>query len=181
MNYEFDAFSEGVADGGLRNKNQIKLVIEYLSALLTDPLTKEVAVEALTSSSLANYFETVQAIDELISMGNIKLGEDNVLVLTRQGSESLDTLMNEIPASIRESAISAASIIQLRKKNEEATNTKIIKNGDSYDVVCKIMNKDVTLVELKLHADDYEQADKIKNTFIEKPEKLYEAVVSLLY
>lgn len=181
MDYEFDAFTEGVDAGGLRSRNQIKLIIEYLAVLLSEPLTADVAIEALTTSALANYFETAQAIAELVSSGNLTKDESGVLTITKKGSESLNELMSGIPASVREAAMTSASVIQLRKRNEGAANASIIPNGDCYDVVCKIMHKDTVLVELKLHADDYDQAYKIKTSFVENPEKVYEAVVSLLY
>ncbi len=181
MDYEFDAFTEGVDAGGLRSRNQIKLIIEYLAVYLSEPLTSDVAVESLTTSALANYFETRQAVEELVTSGNLSRDENDELTITKKGLDSLNELMGEIPASVKETAMTSASVIQLRMRNEGAANASIVKNGDAYEVVCKIMHKDTVLVELKLHADDYDQAYKIKESFVESPEKIYEAVVSLLY
>lgn len=181
MDYEFDAFTEGVDAGGLRSKKEIKLIIEYLVLYLNDSVTSDVVIEALTGSALANYFETTQAVDELVASGNLTRGENNELTITKKGSDSLKELMDGIPASVREAAMTSASVIQLRNRNEGAANAAIVKNGEAYEVVCKIMHKDTVLVELKLHADDYTQASKIKKSFVESPEKIYEAVVSLLY
>ena len=181
MDYEFDAFTKGVDAGGLRSRNQIKLIIEYLAMYLSEPLTSDVVIESLTVSALANYFETTQAVEELVSSGNLTRNENNELTITKKGSDSLRELMDGIPASVRETAMTSASVIQLRKRNEGAANASIVKNGEAYEVVCKIMHRDTVLVELKLHADDYEQARKIKESFVESPEKIYEAVVSLLY
>ncbi len=181
MDYEFDAFTEGVDAGGLRSKKEIKLIIEYLVLYLNDSVTSDVVIEALTGSALANYFETTQAVDELVTSGNLTRGENNELTITKKGSDSLKELMDGIPASVREAAMTSASVIQLRNRNEGAANAAIVKNGEAYEVVCKIMHKDTVLVELKLHADDYTQASKIKKSFVESPEKIYEAVVSLLY
>lgn len=181
MDYEFDAFTEGVDAGGLRSKKEIKLIIEYLVLYLNDSVTSDVVIEALTGSALANYFETTQAVDELVASGNLTRGENNELTITKKGSDSLKELMDGIPASVREAAMTSASVIQLRNRNEGAANASIVKNGEAYEVVCKIMHKDTVLVELKLHADDYTQASKIKKSFVESPEKIYEAVVSLLY
>lgn len=181
MDYEFDAFTEGVDAGGLRSKKEIKLIIEYLVLYLNDSVTSDVVIEALTGSALANYFETTQAVDELVASGNLTRGKNNELTITKKGSDSLKELMDGIPASVREAAMTSASVIQLRNRNEGAANAAIVKNGEAYEVVCKIMHKDTVLVELKLHADDYTQASKIKKSFVESPEKIYEAVVSLLY
>lgn len=181
MDYEFDAFTEGVDAGGLRSKKEIKLIIEYLVLYLNDSVTSDVVIEALTGSALANYFETTQAVDELVASGNLTRGENNELTITKKGSDSLKELMDGIPASVREAAMTSASVIQLRNRNEGAANAAIVKNGEAYEVVCKIMHKDTVLVELNLHADDYTQASKIKKSFVESPEKIYEAVVSLLY
>ena len=95
MDYDSNTFNEGVSPGGLRSTTQIKLLIEYLASALDEPLTKDVAVEALTTHMLANYFETVQAIEELLRNGSLQKAGDGTLALTGIGKESLGELFGE--------------------------------------------------------------------------------------
>ena len=54
---EFDAFTGGVADGGLRTKNDIKILICYMLATLDAPFSKNDMIRVLQETALANYFE----------------------------------------------------------------------------------------------------------------------------
>ena len=45
----------------------------------------------------------------------------------------------------------------------------------------RILHKDNVLMELTLHAVDYEQADKIRNSFNDNTAKIYGQIISMLY
>ena len=67
---EYDSFSEGVELGGLRTKNEIKILIGYLLSRLDTPLKREQLDEIICGEELANYFEMSQALSELADSGN---------------------------------------------------------------------------------------------------------------
>ncbi len=181
MDYDDKTFTEGVSPGGLRSTTQIKLLIEYLASSLDEPLTRDVAVEALTMHMLANYFETVQAIEELTANGSIAKSDDGILTLTDVGRETLGELYGELPVSVRERALADAAAVQLRKRIEGSTVCKIEPAENGYNVICKILHKDNVLMGLTLHAVDYEQADKIRNSFNDNTARIYGQIISMLY
>ena len=181
MDYDSNTFTEGVSPGGLRSTTQIKLLIEYLASALDEPLTKEVAVEALTMHMLANYFETVQAVEELLKNGSLRKAEDGTLQLTDIGRETLSELFGELPASVRERALADGAAVQLRKRIEGSTVCKIEPADSGYNVICQILHKDNVLMGLTLHAVDYEQADKIRTSFNDNTAKIYGQIISMLY
>ncbi len=181
MDYDNNTFNEGVSPGGLRSTTQIKLLIEYLASSLDEPLTRDVAVEALTTHMLANYFEAVQAVEELIRNGSLEKTGDETLILTDNGKESLRELYGELPASVRERALADAASVQLRKRIEGSTACKIEQTESGYNVICEILHKGSVLMGLTLHAVDYEQADKIRNSFNDNTAKIYGQIISLLY
>ena len=179
MDYDSNAFTQGVSPGGLRNTAQIKLLVEYLVSRLDEPLTADIAVEALTKNMLANYFESVQAVDELVANGSLIRGEDGVLTLTDKGRRTLAEIGGELPASVRERALADAAAVQLRKKLEGMTDTKIEQTDDGCNVTCKVLHKDKVLLSVTLHAVDYEQAEKIADAFNSDPAGIYGSIISL--
>jgi hypothetical protein len=179
MDYDSNAFTQGVSPGGLRNTAQIKLLVEYLVSRLDEPLTADIAVEALTKNMLANYFESVQAVDELVANGSLIRGEDGVLTLTDKGRRTLAEIGGELPASVRERALADAAAVQLRKKLEGTTDTKIEQTDDGCNVTCKVLHKDKVLLSVTLHAVDYEQAEKIADAFNSDPAGIYGSIISL--
>ena len=68
----FDTFDAGVAPGGLRSKNEIKILICYLFASVNDKMSQSLVVEAIRADELANFFEIVVAFEELIRDGNLR-------------------------------------------------------------------------------------------------------------
>ncbi|MCR5522993.1 MAG: DUF4364 family protein [Clostridia bacterium] len=180
MNNEINAFDKGVAIGGLRNTTQIKLLIEYLVENAKEPLTRDVAVEALVTHELANYFEASQAVDDLIANQSIVKDRDGLLCITHKGSEALRELIKDLPASVRETAMADATAVQTRRRNEKENTATIVTVDSGYNVVCNIMHKDEILMSVTLYAADFEQAESIKNRFIDDPSALYSTVLSIL-
>jgi hypothetical protein len=179
MDYDSNAFTQGVSPGGLRNTAQIKLLVEYLVSRLDEPLTADVAVEALTKHMLANYFESVQAVDELVANGSLMRDENGVLSLTEKGRRTLAEIGGELPASVRERALADAAAVLMRKKLEGTTDTKIEQTDDGCNVTCKVLHKDKVLLSVTLHAVDYEQAEKIADAFNSDPAGIYGSIISL--
>ena len=59
-----DAFSLGVAPGGLKDRAEIKLMVCYLLKTLNKSLTRTQISEILQYNEIANYFEI--SVDALI-------------------------------------------------------------------------------------------------------------------
>ena len=68
---EFDAFTGGIELGGLRNRDDIRLLICYILKSVDTPLTRQMLNDAMQEDGLANFFEVGQAIEELLKTGNI--------------------------------------------------------------------------------------------------------------
>ena len=73
---KFDAFSAGVLPGGLRDKQEIKILICYLFNNFSQAMSKSDVAGILQSCGLVNYFETSQAFEEMVSAHNIIKNED---------------------------------------------------------------------------------------------------------
>lgn len=54
---EYDTFTAGVGPGGLRTKNDIRVLLCYLLASVNVPLHREDILSILQEYDLANYFE----------------------------------------------------------------------------------------------------------------------------
>ena len=58
---EYDAFTGGVAPGGLRSKSDIRILICYMLKSVNAPLSGDDIIKVLQEKSLANYFEASDA------------------------------------------------------------------------------------------------------------------------
>ena len=106
---EYDAFTGGVAPGGLRSKSDIRILICYMLKSVNAPLSGDDIIKVLQEKSLANYFEASDALSALVSLGNVTREEDNIYVLTKRGKSVADDLEQLIPSSVRDKAVAAAT------------------------------------------------------------------------
>lgn len=180
MHNEFDAFSQGVELGGLRSKTQIKLLINYAVASIKEPVSTPIIIEALQLHGLANYFEVTQAIDDLIENGNLS-ESDGMLYITPKGVLSVGELSEELPSSVKETALADAMKLMLLEKRESENTVDIKKTENGYYVTFRIMHKDISLMELTVYAADFEQAEQLKGNFLKDPAHVYSTVAASLF
>ena len=76
---QFDAFTAGIEDGGLRSSSSIAILACYIIARSEEKLTKKNVVDALVEGKIANYFEITSAISKMIKTDNLVEGEDGYL------------------------------------------------------------------------------------------------------
>lgn len=180
MDNEFDTFVAGVEPGGLRNSTQIRILITYLAGSSDMPLSISLLTEAMQAHGLANYFEITDSIQELTE-NNILKNENGILSLTEKGKISFNELSDELPFSVKETALSDVRNLQLIEKNEKENCVEIIKAENGYNVVFRIVHDEITLMELSLYTADIEQAQNMKHKLLKDPSKIYSAIVSSLY
>lgn len=180
MSNEFDAFSAGVEPGGLRNTTQIKILINFIAGNISAPLGTDILIEALGVHGLANYFEITQAIEELESNGNI-VTSDGFVYITPKGTLALNELSDDLPRSVKETALADTMKLIIRTKRENENTVEITETGSGYHVTFKVVHKDEILMKLTVYAADYDQAQSLKRNFIKDPSHIYATVVSSLF
>lgn len=180
MDNEFNAFSDGVEPGGLRNRTQIKILITYVVSKLSTPIKDSMMIEALQLHGLANYFEISQAIDELLDNGNLSTA-DGLLYVTPKGALSVNELSQELPKSVKETALADAMNLQLLEKREGENTVEVRKAENGYYVTFKVIHKEETLMDLTVYAADIEQAEEIKHNFLKRPSHVYSTVITSLF
>ena len=77
----FDAFTGGIEPGGLRTKNEIRILICYLLASVNAPLSKNDILSIIQDNGLANYFEVTDALSELTEHGNVVTSGENMTLI----------------------------------------------------------------------------------------------------
>jgi len=179
---DFDAFTGGVEPGGLRNKNEIRILICYLLASVDAPLSKNDIVSIIQDNGLANYFEVTDALAELAEHGNvITSGEKNELCAAsstaRMIAKQLDTAL---PAVVRDKVVAAAINLLASARRESENKVEILKLDRGYNVVCHISGGDMDLMNFSLYVPDLYQANMVKSNFHRAPEDVYRMLLALV-
>lgn len=178
---KFDAFSAGVEPGGLRSKNEIRILLCYLLSTVDAAFTKAEILSIMQENGLANYFEITDVLSELIEKKTIDFDPDTkscrATDTARMIAKQLD---NVVPSSVRERAVSAALNLLARTRREQENRVEIRKTEQGYNVECHISGGDMDLMSFCLYVPDHYQAQLVKENFHRDPEAVYRILLALV-
>lgn len=178
---EFNALSEGIGPGGLRNKDEIKILICYLCSKVEKPLTIEDITNIMQSTALGNYFDCVEAFNDLIAKGNLySQNSDGRYTVTDSGLLIASQLEDFVARSVREKAVGAALVMLNKIKLEQENEVSITKTENGYNVNCNVSGGDVNLLNFTLYVPDREQARIVKKNFHSNPAFVYNILIAAL-
>lgn len=183
MSQTYDAFTAGTELGGMRTKNDIRILLCYILRCLDVPFSRSDFNEALTSAALANFFEVNDALDALVAAGLAsveKRGAEDCFSLTPAGRETAQTLETDLPAHVRRKAVAYALEILAREKALGGTETRIEKLERGYHVILSVKDGDTLMLQTTLYAADSLQANSLCDAFEKQPGAFYSGVVELL-
>lgn len=178
-----DALKAGVAPGGLLSRSEIRILVLYLVRTVGSPLSRPLIGKVMQDQSIANYFETMDAVSELVENGNLDLtaedGEEQ-LTLTERGRTALLAVVDDIPKTAREKAVRTAIRFQTLERNARENKVTIEPGKDGFTVTFTLQDGDAPLMQLAMFAGSREQAETLKNHFLEDPVRIYETVLTAL-
>lgn len=179
---ERDAVSAGVSEiGGLFSTAEIKILICYVISSINEPVPGRLLADVLHYEGIANCFEVNDAIASLNKSGHLKLVDekDDSYIITESGKNIAETLKSSLSYSVKDRAYAAALKMVSRFKNAKESDFKITKeNGRNY-ITCSAMDGGLPFLTVKLLVSDDEQAQFIKNRFL-NDNKIYSEIIELL-
>lgn len=176
----FDTFDEGINPGGMRSKNEIRILICYLIKSVKAPVSKELILESLQKDGLANYFEASACFDDLVKNRHITVNGSNKYTLTEDGMMIATQLEDSLAYTVKEKAFHCVMMLLEEEKTERENKVEIVKNERGYNVKCSITSEELTILSLEFYVPDYEQAKLVKKNFRKNPELLYKTTISVL-
>ena len=178
----YDAFTGGVEPGGLRSKDEIRILLCYLLASVPAPLSRDDILTIMQENGFANYFEVTDSLSELEENGNVLRtpGQPPLYTVAEQGRMIARQLHMDLPLSVREKAVAAAlSLLALaRSKRENKVEVEEIEEG--FIVTCHISGGEVELMRFSLYAPDRYQANLIEQSFHRSPQTVYQVMLALM-
>lgn len=181
---EYDAFDAGIELGGLRNRDDIRLLVCYLLKSIDAPMTRQMLNDAMQEDGLANYFEVGQAIEELLKTGNITADiadDEEVLSVTDKGREAAELLQTSLPKTVREKAVNSAIRLTTRAKIERENKIEVKKEENGgYNITFTLFDRDTELMKLSIFVADSLQLEQVKQNFIDDPVKVYSTIITSL-
>lgn len=178
-----DGFSGYVEPGGLTDRVKIKLLICFLMDRLDLPVQAQTVSDIILDKGLANYFEVSAALGELIEqhcVSGVPGTSPEQYVLTRRGRDMLDTIVTDLPLSVRDKVLASADEMVIQKRDREQNKVTVTQVEDGFAISIRMLDIGSDLLRLTLYVPDRETADRVAEKFYKDPAKLYTGVLDLL-
>ena len=179
----FDALSAGIEPGGLRDITEIRLLVCYLLKTVDRPVSAEDISDIFLEDGLVNYFETGDALSELVKSGSLTAAEQDgrmMYTVTETGKKIADLLYTGLPLTVRERTAAIALRWLSRRKSEKENKVTIEPADHGFTVTLAVLDGERELMSVRVPVTDRNQADLVKNNFYDDPATIYCATVALL-
>ena len=176
-----DTFMAGVEPGGLTSVQEIRILLCYMLQSVAAPIPRDALTDIITAGGMANYFDTEDAIEDLIRLQHLVQTEDRLVATTVTGNQIGESLGVRIPYTLRERSVKAALQLLKRRKVEQDNKVEIRKTEEGgYEVTCTVMDGARVLLSVTLPVSDAWQAEQIKEQFLTDPALLYRSNLAVL-
>lgn len=178
---ERNALSAGVAHDGVKNRTEIKILVCGLLSRTKEKLDRSDVVEIVCRVAMANYFELVSSVDELIGTGNLKAGEDGTLSVDAAGAQAADELWSQLPVTVREKTLASMEEYCALRRSKKENGFRIEElGGGGCRVYCSIKDSGDELMGISFYLPDKSYAKDVRERFYRNPERIYRIVLAQL-
>ena len=161
-----------------------KVIILYILNKLPNPISNEGLYKLVLSINDMNYFYFQQFTLDLINVGYIYTfqKEDQTLyTITDSGKRTLDLTLDLLPGIIKLQADTKLKPILDSSEEEKsivAEYTPLSENH--YTIVCKVVDNNETVFEIKTFAGSREQAKEIVDNWQNNANEIYPEILGIL-
>lgn len=186
MDFKLDAFPVDDNTGGIRSTEKIRIIICYVLKFHSGVLSKDNLLSALYDNGIANYFELCQAINDLLDVNAI-FDDNGKLFINEKGIQISRDLEDELSAYIKNKAVRAVKLTALYEKRNRENKVSVTKVSDNrYRLDITLLSGDAEdadteeLMSVSVYSADSQEAEIMKNAFLNNPVKLYGNVINAL-
>lgn len=177
-----DIFKAGVRPGSPASRDEIKMLVCYILAKMDTGIRFSELHKALSESSLVNYFDLIQVMEELTSSGHITASNDGETVYTaaKAGLIIAEEFEHMLPISVREKAMRATTRELRRRKRLEAVTIHTTRVDGGYQMELSLPDQNDVLVSFSLFLSTREECELVRRRFLNDPVYIYQNVIALL-
>ncbi len=161
-----------------------KVLILYILDQIHKPITNDNLYKLVLSAIDLNYFYFQQFLLDLIAAGfivNYQKEEQVLYELTSNGKHTLDLTLDILPGIIKLKADTNLKPVLENIENEHSIIAEFTpRSEDHYIVVCKIMENNETIFEIKTFAGSRDEAKKIVDNWKNNADIIYPKLLDTL-
>lgn len=169
--------------GGLNNVPDVKVLVLYILNYAGTPLSRDNIAKIGLESGTVEYFDIMQAMDEMLITGLIDIlatDKPEILRITEMGRQTLVLFEKNLPYSVRRKNQAAFVKMLADIERESEVKAEIEKNGEGYDVICTLYEGEDILFQYRLFVPTQIQAQMIADQFKTDPVDKYRNILGFL-
>ncbi len=167
--------------GFIHDMMDVKVLILYVMARSSYPLTCQEVYELCYQDECLSYFDVCTAIPEMVASGHIKQLEGERYEITEKGRQDGSLTEDSIAFTVKQRAENAVARFNRQLRRSSFVKTQVIprESGD-YSVIMALDDEMGNLMTLELLAPDQRQAVRLGKLFEKKAEDIYNLTMTEL-
>ena len=167
--------------GFIHDMMDVKVLILYVAARSSYPLTMQETYELCYQDECLSYFDVCTAIPEMVKSGHLETAEDEKYVITEKGREALALTQDSIAYTVRQRAENAVARFNRQIRRSSFVKTQIVpRESQDFSVIMSLDDEAGNLMTLELVAPDQRQALRLSRLFEKKAEDVYNITMMCL-
>ena len=167
--------------GFIHDMMDVKVLILYVAARSSYPMTSQEIYELCYQDDCLSYFDVCTAIPEMVSSGHLRLAEEEKYEITEKGRQDGELTADSIAFTVKQKAEDAVSRFNRQIRRQSFVKTQVIaRDGGDYSVVMSLDDEMGNLMTLELLAPNQRQAVRLGKLFEEKAERVYNMTMTVL-
>ena len=169
-----------VQPGFIHDKLDIKLLILYIMARVTAPISMPVLTDLALCDAGVDYFLFAESVSELVESGHLTLENDSY-VITEKGRKHSEITESSLPYSVRLKCGKALSSLNSRLRRDAQVRSQVTPREDgTFTLQLALDDNDGNLFSLDLLVATEEQGNHIAKRFQVSPAQIYNDILTIL-
>ena len=161
-----------------------KVLILYVLEKANKPLTNDVLYRIVIAAANMNYFYFQQFMLDIINVGYIfsfQIEDQTLYKITDSGKKTLDLTLDLLPGIIKLKAdTNLKPIIDSSEEEQSIVAEYTPLSENHYTIICKVVENNETVFEVKTFAGSREQAKEIVDNWQNNASTIYPQILDIL-
>ena len=167
--------------GFIHDMMDVKVLILYVTARASYPLTSQEIYELCYQDECLSYFDVCTAIPEMVESGHLHQVDEERYEITDKGRNDGKLTEDSIAYTVRQRAENAVARFNRQLRRSSFVKTQIIPRENGEQSVVMILDDEMgNLMTLELVAPDQRQAVRLGKLFEKKAENVYSLIMTEL-
>ena len=172
-----------MAAGFIHDKLEIKFLILYIAARVSEPLPPEGMQELTMCDDGIDFFDFSECLSNLVESQHLTLSDDGLYAITEKGLHNGAICESSLPYSVRLRADKNITIFNQKLKRRAQIQSDIEPRRNGTYTVTLAFNDDESqpILKMELMVPKEVMAKDLAERFQKNPEQLYTGVLNTLF